>query len=159
MSSNKIIHKEEVKKTFSYHKKASKSLVFTNGCFDILHPGHISYLEEAKKMGHILIVGVNSDASISRLKGKSRPIHDFFFRSLMLSALESVDYVIEFEEDTPISLIEKVIPNVLVKGNDYDPNEIVGADFVKSQGGSVNTITFLPGFSTSQIVEKIQRLP
>jgi rfaE bifunctional protein nucleotidyltransferase chain/domain len=133
-------------------------IVFTNGCFDILHPGHVAYLEEAKKLGDVLVVGINSDESVKRLKGKSRPINDFHFRSSMLLGLKSVDFVFKFNEDTPLSLIKSLKPSVLVKGDDYAVENIVGAEFVKSTGGKVSTIAFLNGFSSSSIISKIQGL-
>jgi len=158
MNSPKILDKEQFDQVFSSLRAQGKSVVFTNGCFDILHPGHIAYLAEAKSLGSILVVGINSDDSVKRLKGESRPINNFYFRSQMLAGLESVNYVLEFTEDTPLNLIKKVIPSVLVKGGDYNITNIVGADFTKCNGGTVQTITFLKGFSSSSIISKIQGL-
>ena len=154
--SNKIITLAEfleLKKTILI----KKSIVFTNGCFDIIHPGHTDYLAKAKALGDVLIVGVNSDESVIRLKGPARPIQTLEARSLVLSALSSVDYVIPFEEDTPLALIKSIEPNVLVKGGDYTADTIVGAQEVLDTGGEVKVIPFLEGYSTSSIVAKIKQ--
>lgn len=135
-------------------KKAGK-IVFTNGCFDILHFGHVSYLQEAKRLGDTLIVGVNSDESIKRLKGIDRPIVPLKERMGMLASLECVDFVISFEQDTPLELIKEICPQVLVKGADYKEKEIVGSDFVIANGGSVELINFIKGISTTNIIDKI----
>lgn len=129
-------------------------IVFTNGCFDILHLGHVEYLAAAKEMGDILIVGVNSDASVKRLKGPSRPVNPEHARTAVLAALFFVDYVILFEEDTPLRLIESIEPNVLVKGSDYEINQIVGADIVIAKNGEVRTIPLTEGFSSSKIINR-----
>ena len=136
--------------------KLGKKIVFTNGCFDILHIGHITYLKKARQMGDILIVGVNSDDSVRRLKGKDRPVNPLKDRLEMLAALDFVDYVIPFEEDTPLDLIKAVLPDVLVKGGDYKPDDIVGAKEVIANGGEVRVIPFVEGHSTSQIIQRIQ---
>ena len=138
-------------------KGNGKKIVFTNGCFDILHVGHITYLRKAKRLGDILVIGVNSDDSVRRLKGESRPINTCKDRMTILSSLDFVDYVVEFKEDTPAELIEKIIPDVLVKGGDYKVEEIAGADFVIANGGEVKIIDFVPGKSTTGIVEKMKR--
>lgn len=137
-------------------KTNNQKIVFTNGCFDILHPGHIDYLEKAKKLGDVLIIGLNSDNSIKSIKGQQRPINKLSDRLTMLHALECVDFIIEFEEDTPIQLIKAVTPDVLVKGGDYTVETIVGADFVIDNGGKVEVIPFLEGYSTTQLIEKIK---
>jgi rfaE bifunctional protein nucleotidyltransferase chain/domain len=130
-------------------------VVFTNGVFDILHPGHVEYLEAARTLGAALIVGVNSDASARRLgKGPGRPVNGAEARCRVLAALEAVDRVVGFDEDTPLQLIEALRPDVLVKGGDYDRASIVGADFVESYGGAVLTIDLVPGHSTTAIVER-----
>lgn len=134
-----------------------KTIVFTNGCFDILHAGHVSYLEEAKSLGDVLIVGLNSDDSVKRLKGDKRPINTQDDRKSVLEALRSVDLVEVFEDDTPYSLIERVSPNVLVKGGDWAPEDIVGHDFVRSQGGEVLSLSFKRGISSTKIIEKINQ--
>lgn len=131
--------------------------VFTNGCFDILHAGHIQYLKEAKKLGDILVVGVNTDESVKRLKGEDRPINSLEDRLTLLSALEDVDYVVPFREDTPLELIKKVSPDVLVKGGDYQNDGIVGAEEVKKRGGKVQTLPFVDGKSTTNILEKVRK--
>jgi len=137
-------------------KELSHKIVFTNGCFDILHLGHVTYLESAKEKGDFLIVGLNSDASVKRLKGAERPIKDEKSRAAILAALSSVDMVIIFEEDTPQVLIEAISPSVLVKGGDYKKEDIVGAEYVESIGGEVVIISFLDGHSSSKLIEKIQ---
>ena len=135
-------------------KLYNRKIVFTNGCFDVLHYGHVRYLLEAKALGDLLVVGLNSDDSVRRLKGESRPINGEKERAFVLAALEFVDYVVVFEEDTPKELIEVVNPNVLVKGGDYQIGNIVGADFVMQNGGTVTTIPFVEGYSSTQIIEK-----
>ena len=131
-------------------------IVFTNGCFDLMHSGHAIYLEEALAQGDILVVGVNSDESVRRLKGLSRPIIPLQDRMLMLAALEAVDYVVSFEEDTPYNLIMALKPDVLVKGGDWIPAQIVGSDLVLALGGVVKSLVFKDGVSTSLIIEKIK---
>lgn len=131
-------------------------IVFTNGCFDLMHPGHLQYLAEARQLGQRLIVGVNSDASVQKLKGPHRPIMDEAARTLLLASLAFVDAVVVFEEDTPLTLINALRPDVLVKGADYAEKDVVGATEVKSWGGSVALLTFVPGYSTSKIEEKIK---
>lgn len=137
-------------------KERGDKIVFTNGCFDILHTGHVTYLQEARKMGDVLVVGLNSDDSVRRLKGEERPINCLEDREIMLSALSSVDYVIPFEEDTPIRLIERIRPDILVKGGDYEPKNIVGSEVVLKSGGRVEVIPFVEGHSTTEIIGKIQ---
>ena len=132
-----------------------KKVVFTNGCFDILHRGHVDYLAKAKALGDILVVGLNDDRSVSRLKGEQRPIIDQDDRASILAGLKSVDYVVVFGEDTPYELIKAIVPDVLVKGADWSVDKVVGKDIVESAGGSVQTIEFLPNRSTSRIIEKI----
>lgn len=137
-------------------KQAGEKVVFSNGCFDVLHVGHVEYLAQAAQCGDRLIIGVNSDDSVKRLKGETRPINPQSARLMMLAALGFVDAVVLFEEDTPQTLIDDLIPNVLVKGNDYRPEEIVGYDTVTKHGGEVKTIALTPGFSTTNIIEKIK---
>ncbi|MCR4755394.1 MAG: D-glycero-beta-D-manno-heptose 1-phosphate adenylyltransferase [Lachnospiraceae bacterium] len=138
-------------------KKSGKKIVFTNGCFDILHSGHISYLRKAKESGDILVVGINSDESVKRLKGEGRPVNDLKDREMVLASLSFVDYVIPFDEDTPKELIDSIIPDVLVKGGDYSVEEIVGADVVTANGGEVKVIDYVPGRSTTGIIEKMRQ--
>lgn len=135
--------------------RKTQTIVFTNGVFDILHYGHVRYLESAKRLGDVLIVGLNSDSSTKRLKGKTRPVNHEKDRAYVLSSLKSVDIVCLFEEDTPIDLIEIVKPDFLVKGGDYEVEKIVGYDFVINNGGNVMTIPFEEGRSTTNIISKI----
>ncbi len=137
-------------------KQVGKRIVMTNGCFDILHSGHVTYLEQAKRLGDILIVAVNDDASVSRLKGSSRPLNGLKERMFMLAALESVDWVVAFPEDTPERLIRQICPDVLVKGGDYTISEVVGADCVQAHGGEVYVLDFVPNYSTTALIEKIK---
>ncbi|MBC7922974.1 MAG: D-glycero-beta-D-manno-heptose 1-phosphate adenylyltransferase [Ferruginibacter sp.] len=134
----------------------NQEVVFTNGCFDILHAGHVDYLEKARHLGGKLVVGVNTDHSVKRLKGASRPVVDEQARTRIIAALSFVDLVILFDEDTPICLIESVGPDILVKGDDYSVATIVGADFVINRGGRVMTVPLVAGWSTSRIIEKIK---
>ncbi len=137
-------------------KKAGKRVVFTNGCFDIIHRGHVDYLMKAKTLGDVLVVGVNTDSSVRRLKkGPGRPVVEEDDRAAVLAALAAVDYVSLFDEDTPYELIKSLVPDVLVKGADWSVNDVVGKDVVESGGGSVQTIEFLPNRSTSKIIQKI----
>ncbi|TAH40374.1 MAG: D-glycero-beta-D-manno-heptose 1-phosphate adenylyltransferase [Bacteroidetes bacterium] len=135
-----------------------KKIVFTNGCFDILHLGHIDYLCKAAELGDVLIIGINSDQSVSNIKGPNRPINDEKQRSLVMASLHFVDRVIIFEEATPYELIKTVQPDVLVKGADYKPEDIVGADIVKAKGGKIMTLDYLPGYSTTLIEQKIRNV-
>lgn len=135
----------------------NKKIVFTNGVFDILHEGHIASLSEAAAHGHILIVGVNADASVKRLKGESRPVNNENSRALLLASLVLTDAVIIFEEDTPLNLITAILPDVLVKGGDYILEQIVGAKEVMANGGEVKIAAILEGFSTTLIIEKMKR--
>ncbi len=159
-NSNKIEKKiqtfEQAKLTVQNWILKKETIVFTNGCFDILHLGHLDYLLKAKNLGSKLIVGINSSSSIQKLKGPSRPINSTQSRSKLLSGFECVDLIIVFNEDTPLNLIRNLKPNILVKGGDYTLETIVGAEEVKNYGGHVKIIPFLPGYSTSKIVTKIQ---
>lgn len=139
-------------------QKKGKRIVFTNGCFDILHRGHVTYLNQARDLGDLLIVGINSDESVKRLKGPERPVNMLEDRAYVLSALKSVDYVIPFEEDTPLNLINLIMPDILVKGGDYTIDRIVGAQEVLAHGGRVEIIPFVPGKSTSAIIDTIKTL-
>ena len=140
--------------TFHQHVEGKK-VVFTNGCFDILHRGHVTYLNEARSLGEVLVVGLNSDASVKRLKGESRPVNSEQDRKFVLENLKAVDYVFVFEEDTPLNLIKQVKPDILVKGGDWKPEQIVGSDFVLQNGGQVKSLNFVNGFSTTSTIEKI----
>ncbi len=136
-------------------KAENKKVVFTNGCFDILHAGHVDYLNKAKACGNILIVALNSDPSVKRIKGNKRPIVPQAERAIIVSNLKAVDYVTFFEEDTPAEIIAELIPNVLVKGADWDENKIVGADVVKSNGGKVERIEFVTDQSTTKVIDSV----
>ncbi len=137
-------------------RAANKKIIFTNGCFDILHRGHVEYLSKAADMGDILIIGLNTDHSVSRLKGKNRPINDQYSRALLLSALSFVDAITLFDEDTPLNLITMVKPDILVKGGDYNVDDIVGHDIVEAYGGKVVTIPLTNGYSTTKTIEKMK---
>ena len=154
---NAIVSRIEIKKIAQLLKAEGKKIVFTNGCFDILHAGLVDYLAKAKEKGDILIVGLNSDASVSRLKGPSRPIVNEDERAFVLSNLCSVDYITLFEEDTPFELISEIIPDFLVKGADWPIDNIVGSDIVIANGGKVEAINIVINQSTSKIEEKIKR--
>tara|TARA_B100001778_G_C18180473_1_gene446686 strand:- start:135 stop:599 length:465 start_codon:yes stop_codon:yes gene_type:complete len=138
-------------------KAERKKIVFTNGCFDLLHVGHIRYLFQAKKLGDFLIIGLNSDRSVKKLKGKDRPINSFEDRATLLSALKSVDLVIKFEEQTPENLIKDIVPDVLVKGGDYNIEDIVGYQDVIQNGGQVKTLSFYDGYSSTNYINKIKK--
>jgi len=138
-------------------KNRHKKIVFTNGCFDILHSGHIMYLNEAKAQGDYLIVGLNSDSSIKKLKGSDRPINNEEDRKYLLENLKAVDCVEIFSEDTPYELIKIIMPNILVKGGDWQISEIVGSDIVLKKGGEVKSLSFKEGKSTTNIIEKIRK--
>lgn len=152
---HKILSKEDVERFRNDNK--DKKIVFTNGCFDILHVGHKRYLQQAASLGDILVVGVNSDDSVRRLKGPSRPVNNEQDRAEILSALGFIDYVVIFEEDTPYELIKKIQPDVLVKGGDYKPEEVVGRDIVEARGGRLELISFVEGKSTTNIINRISK--
>jgi rfaE bifunctional protein nucleotidyltransferase chain/domain len=138
-------------------RKNGKRIVFTNGCFDIIHAGHVYYLNEAKKLGDVLILGLNSDESVRNLKGPERPVNSEEDRAAVLLGLRSVDHVVIFGEETPFNLITEILPDVLIKGGDYTIDTIVGADIVQNNGGEVVVIPFLSGRSTSGIIKKISK--
>lgn len=142
----------------AYWKFHEKKVVFTNGCFDLLHQGHIDYLATAADKGDVLIIGLNTDASITRLKGKGRPVQDERSRAMLLSSLRFVDAVVLFDQDTPYDLIKLVKPDVLVKGSDYKAEDIVGYDIVTENGGEVVTVDYLDGFSTSGLINQIKAI-
>jgi D-beta-D-heptose 7-phosphate kinase/D-beta-D-heptose 1-phosphate adenosyltransferase len=151
---NKIVDRDHLSRVMASHQLQNKKIVFTNGCFDILHFGHIYYLAKARDLGDLLIVGLNADASVTRLKGPSRPINEQYHRAFVLASLQVVDYVTIFDEDTPLNLIQQVKPHVLVKGSDYKPEEVVGGDLVQSWGGKVQLVDVVPGLSTTHIISK-----
>src|SRR5690606_15777617 len=155
---NKIVSQSLLRETLRELKAKGKKVVFTNGCFDLVHLGHLDYLEKARGKGDALVIGLNSDQSIRRLKGASRPVMDENSRARLLAALEFVDYVVLFDEDTPLELIRDILPDILVKGDDYDVSNIVGADVVMSNGGKVETGELVKGYSSTAIIEKIKNL-
>ncbi len=156
-SARKLVALEQAKAKVIDWQLAGKRVVFTNGCFDLIHLGHVDYLEKARMLGDKLVIGLNSDDSVSRFKGPERPLQDQNSRARVLAAMQFIDLVVFFNEDTPLNLITELLPNILVKGSDYLADNIVGADVVKKYGGVVKTIEFVPGYSTSRIVQKIKR--
>ncbi|MBW7996570.1 MAG: D-glycero-beta-D-manno-heptose 1-phosphate adenylyltransferase [Candidatus Glassbacteria bacterium] len=155
---DKILDRRQLAEALRDEKTAGRKVVFTNGCFDIIHPGHIAYLEDAAACGDILVVGLNADESVKRLKGEERPINPESDRALLLAGLASVDYVTLFAEDTPLELIKAVEPDVLVKGGDWSIENIVGHQVVQQRGGEVYSLPFQRGYSTTRIIEKIKSL-
>lgn len=153
--SSKIISRAAVAQKVANWKKEGKKIVFSNGCFDILHRGHIEYLAKASSLGDILIIGLNADISVKRIKGQTRPINDEQARAILLAALSFVDAVVLFDEDTPYNLINHIKPDFLVKGKDYKAKDVVGYDILKKYGGKVKTIELVEGYSTSDIEKKI----
>lgn len=154
---SKIIPQEKLQSVLTYWRFKEYRVVFTNGCFDLLHKGHIEYMARAADQGDILVLGLNSDKSVKRIKGDSRPVQDESSRSLVLAALKFVTAVVLFDEETPYELIKLVQPDVLVKGADYNEEDIVGADIVKARGGEIRTITLTEGYSTTDIIRKIKQ--
>ena len=150
-----IIEKEDIAGLKEKLKEENRKIVFTNGCFDIIHKGHVTYLNEAKELGDYLIIGVNSDASVKRLKGNDRPVNNEKDRAFILDNLKPVDSVIIFHEDTPYEIIKEIIPDYLVKGGDWKENEIVGSDIVKANGGKVVSLKYVSNYSTTGILKKI----
>ncbi len=150
-----VLNKEKLKKLLNYQKGKGRKVVFTNGCFDLLHLGHIDYLRKAKKLGDILIVALNSDKSVRKIKGKNRPLTSEKDRLEIISSLEMVDKVTLFDETTPLELIRLLRPHIIVKGADWKLKDIVGGNFVKGYGGSVRQISFLKGYSTTNLIRKI----
>jgi len=149
-----VMDRDQLLHAVAYARAQGERVVFTNGCFDILHAGHVSYLEEARALGERLIVAVNDDQSVTRLKGLGRPINELERRQRVLSGLESVDWVVAFTEDTPEPLLEALHPDVLVKGGDYAPSEVVGAEIVTAYGGEVRVLSLVEDCSTTKILEK-----
>ncbi len=152
------VSRNELAKICDELRDQGKTIVFTNGCFDILHRGHVQYLREAKELGDILIVGLNSDSSVTRIKGPERPIMPESDRAFILNGLKSVDFVCIFDEDTPFELIKALKPHILVKGADYADKKIVGAEFVQKHGGKVALINVVEGKSTTSIIDKIRKM-
>jgi rfaE bifunctional protein nucleotidyltransferase chain/domain len=151
-----IVSRKEVKEISKKLKEEGKKIVFTNGCFDLIHKGHIYLLQEAKKLGDVLIVGINSDKSVKRIKGEKRPILKQEERTFIIDNIKGVDYVVLFDEETPYELIKEICPDFLVKGGDYKEEEVVGGEFVKKSGGKVVIIPYLENFSTTKLIERIK---
>lgn len=156
--SSKILDRDQLRRACVVWNFKNQKVVFTNGCFDILHLGHIEYLSKAAGLGDVLVIGMNTDQSIQKIKGQSRPINDEHSRSMVLAALEFVTAVVLFDEETPYELIKTIQPDILVKGKDYTVEEVVGHDIVLAKGGKVVTIELTPGYSTTAIEQKILRL-
>ena len=153
---SKIIQQSDIKEIVDQWKSQNNSLVFTNGCFDLLHRGHVDYLSRAAALGDRLIIGLNTDRSVKSLKGTSRPFQDEKTRAMILASLFFTDAIVLFDTDTPYQLIQLISPDILVKGDDYQPEKIVGYDVVTQSGGMVKTIPFIEGFSTTLLVERIK---
>lgn len=147
----------ELKQQLAFWNFKGKKIVFTNGCFDVLHVGHVQYLAKAAELGDILIVGLNTDDSVKRLKGESRPINNQDARAIVLGGLSFINAIVLFGENTPLDLISTILPDVLVKGSDYKPEEIVGYEIVKGKGGEIITIDFVEGFSSSSIISEMEK--
>lgn len=155
----KIVSSPRLAKIIASLRRGGKRIVFTNGCFDIIHIGHTRYLAKAKALGDVLVIGLNSDLSVKAIKGRGRPINNEKDRAEILSALIPVDYVTIFSEPTPEELIKRLKPDILVKGGDWHPKNIVGGDFVKSRGGKVVSVPFIKGHSTTSLIKKIGDVP
>ena len=158
-ATSKIATLNSLKDVCAEARRAGKTIAFANGCFDLLHPGHVTLLGAAKRLGDVLVVGLNSDTSVKRLKGPERPILSETDRAQVLGGLDAVDFVVLFEEDTPETLIAQIRPQVLVKGGDYTEENVVGAAFVRSYGGEVALVPLLPGRSTTSMVTKMKETP
>ncbi len=158
MLTDKIIPIDKVSELMSVLNHEGNKIVFTNGCFDILHAGHVRYLDQAKSLGDILILGLNSDSSVKRLKGEERPINHQDDRAIVLAGLAAVDFIVIFEEDTPFDLIKLVKPDVLVKGGDWKAQDIVGSDIVLAKGGEVRSLAFSKGLSTTNTLARLRKI-
>ena len=156
-TSSKILPPDDLKVTIKKWRKAGCKIVFTNGCFDILHRGHIELLEHAANLGDKLIIGLNSDSSVKEIKGPNRPIIDEKSRAISLASLIFSDAIILFYENTPENLIKSIMPDILAKGGDYKTSNVIGADIVKNNGGEVVLLPFITGFSTTKIIDKIKK--
>lgn len=153
----KIIKIDELARLLKVWRFKGDQIVFTNGCFDILHLGHAKYLAQARKLGNKLIVGLNSDASVKRLKGPERPINNEYARAFLLASLSCVDAIVLFEEDTPINLFQHFVPDILVKGGDYSPEQIVGKKILEDNGGKIVIIPFVASFSTTETIDRLKK--
>ncbi|PKL86361.1 MAG: D-glycero-beta-D-manno-heptose 1-phosphate adenylyltransferase [Ignavibacteriae bacterium HGW-Ignavibacteriae-1] len=150
-----LYESEDLAKILQEKSEQGKKIVFTNGCFDILHAGHVKYLEQSKKLGDVLVIGLNSDDSVRRLKGDSRPVNNQMDRAIVLSALRAVDYVCFFDEDTPLELIMQLKPDIITKGGDYTVTDVVGGEFVINNGGEVVIIELVEGKSTTSTIQRL----
>ena len=157
MALNKIKNRDELSGIVEKEKASGKTVGFTNGCFDILHLGHVRYLEEARRSCDVLVIGVNSDSSVKSIKGDGRPVNDEKARTEVLASLECADYLTLFQEDTPQNLIEALTPSVLFKGGDWKEEDVVGGTHVKANGGKVKIIPYIKGYSTTELINKINR--
>jgi rfaE bifunctional protein nucleotidyltransferase chain/domain len=157
MENNIFTNTKDLQSLISSLKSQHKKIIFTNGVFDIIHKGHVQYLNQAKNLGDVLIVGLNSDSSVKQIKGEGKPINNENDRAFVLSNLKAVDYVVVFDEDNPYNLIKTIIPDFLVKGGDWKPEEIIGSDIVQKSGGKVLSIEYTENYSTSKIIERIQK--
>jgi len=154
---NKLRTWDEITTIVQDLKSHSKKIVFTNGCFDVLHAGHVKYLSEASDLGDVLILGLNSDTSVKRLKGNERPINSEEDRAIVLSALIPISYIVLFKEDTPYKLINHIKPDILVKGGDWKPEDIVGSDIVRSYNGEIKSLSYINGKSSTEIIDKMKK--
>ena len=154
---SKILDEYELERNLAFWRFKNRKIVFTNGCFDILHRGHIEYLAQARDKGDVLVIGLNTDASVRRLKGANRPVNPQEARAMVLASLFFVDAVVFFDDDTPYELIKTIQPDVLIKGADYKAKNIVGYDIVTAKGGTVETIELIEGFSTTEVVERMRK--
>ncbi len=157
MGAEKIVSREILAVLLKEHRRQGRRIVFTNGCFDILHAGHVRYLAQARRLGDVLVVALNTDRSVRSIKGPDRPVVGQEERAFVMAGLESVDYVTFFDDETPLSLIEALQPDILVKGGDWKADGVVGGDIVRSRGGDVIVLPYLEGASTTNIIEKIRR--
>jgi D-glycero-beta-D-manno-heptose 1-phosphate adenylyltransferase len=155
----RVVNQEELLSRVAQAKAARRRIVFTNGCYDLLHPGHIRLLERARELGDILILALNTDRSVRKNKGAGRPVVNEHERAEVAAALAAVDYVVLFDEATPREIVSRVLPDVLVKGGDWGPNEIIGREEVEAAGGRVVSIPFEPGYSTSSIIDRVLQIP
>jgi len=158
MGEEKIVARETLASLLEEHRRQGRRIVFTNGCFDILHAGHVRYLAQARRLGDVLVVALNTDRSVVAIKGPDRPVVGQEERAFVVAGLESVDYVTFFDDETPLSLIEALQPDILVKGGDWKADSVVGGDVVRSRGGDVVILPYLEGASTTNIIEKIRRV-
>lgn len=154
---SEILSLEDALRRRAAARALQQNFVFTNGCFDVIHPGHVALLRQARKLGHYLLVGINSDRSVRALKGPGRPLQDEHARAIVLAALQDVDGVVVFDEDTPLELIRALVPDVLVKGGDYAPERVVGREEVERAGGRVVIVPLVPGHSSSSVAERMRQ--